>query len=377
MAMWQRICIFEDVFYLKFVKALGRFAVYALFFACTWIFNILICGIIGSLYYDGVDEFTGKIYSISMLFLPAIASTLETRAFSKKWAQKRRSQYSSYVVSNEKAKGCKSVSYVNSPSPHPARINANLVNFLVSYFSQFSSVQTSSLTTAESFAKYGGVDAELLTIDLLEGHDFEYWCANALRDMEFTDVEVTPGSGDQGVDVLASKDGVKYAIQCKRYTSDLGNSPVQEVHAGKNIYHCHVGAVVTNRYFTRGAKELAEATGVLLWDRDWIKQYLSTKASDDGSIDIQHAQQSVPSLVSEIGSSHDELLPAAIEVILETEQASVSMIQRRLVLGYARAARIMDEMESIGVVGPFQGNCPREIYITRAEWNAVLNTIQH
>ena len=64
----------------------------------------------------------------------------------------------------------------------------------------------------------------------------------------------------------------------------------------------------------------------------------------------------------------DDMLPAAVDVILETNQASVSMLQRRLKLGYARAARIVDEMEEKGIVGPFQGSKPREILITKEQW---------
>mgnify|MGYP002686803736 CR=1 FL=1 len=64
----------------------------------------------------------------------------------------------------------------------------------------------------------------------------------------------------------------------------------------------------------------------------------------------------------------DEMLPAAVDVILETGQASVSMLQRRLKLGYARAARIVDEMEEKGIVGPFQGSKPRAILITKEQW---------
>lgn len=67
----------------------------------------------------------------------------------------------------------------------------------------------------------------------------------------------------------------------------------------------------------------------------------------------------------------DELLPAAVEVILETKQASASMLQRRLKLGYARAARIIDEMEEKGIVGPFQGSKPRAILITKESWAAM------
>ncbi|MBQ9968580.1 MAG: DNA translocase FtsK [Oscillospiraceae bacterium] len=64
----------------------------------------------------------------------------------------------------------------------------------------------------------------------------------------------------------------------------------------------------------------------------------------------------------------DELLPAAVEVLLETGQGSVSMLQRRLKLGYARAARIMDEMEEKGIVGPFEGSKPRHLLITKDQW---------
>ena len=67
----------------------------------------------------------------------------------------------------------------------------------------------------------------------------------------------------------------------------------------------------------------------------------------------------------------DEMLPAAVDVILETGQASVSMLQRRLKLGYARAARIVDEMEEKGIVGPFQGSKPRDILITKEKWETM------
>ena len=64
----------------------------------------------------------------------------------------------------------------------------------------------------------------------------------------------------------------------------------------------------------------------------------------------------------------DEMLDAAIDVVLETGQASVSMLQRRLKLGYSRAARIVDQMEERGVVGPFEGSKPRQLLISREQW---------
>lgn len=68
------------------------------------------------------------------------------------------------------------------------------------------------------------------------------------------------------------------------------------------------------------------------------------------------------------GGDYDELLPAAIDIVLEAGQASVSMLQRRLKLGYGRAARLVDQMEEKGVVGPFEGSKPRQILITKDQW---------
>ena len=64
----------------------------------------------------------------------------------------------------------------------------------------------------------------------------------------------------------------------------------------------------------------------------------------------------------------DELLPAAVDVVMETGQASVSMLQRRLKLGYSRAARLVDQMEQRGIVGPFEGSKPRQLLITKEKW---------
>ena len=112
------------------------------------------------------------------------------------------------------------------------------------------------------------------SIDFMDGHKFEYYCANLLEQNGFTDVRVTQGSGDQGVDVLATKGGVKYAIQCKNYATPLSNKPIQEVTAGKMFYNCHVGVVMTNSTFTPSAQALAQATGVLLWDRNVLEEMI-------------------------------------------------------------------------------------------------------
>ena len=107
-------------------------------------------------------------------------------------------------------------------------------------------------------------------MDEMEGHDFEYFCADLLRKNGFLDVEVTKGSGDYGVDILAEKDGVTYAVQCKCYNAPIGVKAVQEVYAGRDYYDRMVGAVMTNQYFTSAAVAAAGKLKILLWDRGYI-----------------------------------------------------------------------------------------------------------
>nr|DAW13376.1 MAG TPA: Restriction endonuclease [Caudoviricetes sp.] len=121
-------------------------------------------------------------------------------------------------------------------------------------------------------------------VDHMDGHRFEKYCATVLQKNGFINVSVTPGSGDQGVDVIAEKEGVRYAVQCKCYSSALGNTPVQEVCAGKSMYNCHVGVVMTNNYFTAGAKQLAEKNGILLWDRDKLQQMIDSAISEESAV---------------------------------------------------------------------------------------------
>jgi restriction system protein len=109
-----------------------------------------------------------------------------------------------------------------------------------------------------------------LPMDEMEGHDFEYYCADILKARGFMEVEVTKGSGDFGADILAEKDGVTYAIQCKCYDKPIGVKAVQEVYAGRDYYDRMVGVVMTNQYFTQPAVELAQKLKIMLWDRGYL-----------------------------------------------------------------------------------------------------------
>lgn len=109
-----------------------------------------------------------------------------------------------------------------------------------------------------------------VAMDELEGHDFEYYCADILRANGFLEVEVTKGSGDFGADILAEKDGITYAVQCKCYDKPIGVKAVQEVYAGRDFYDRMVGVVMTNQYFTQPAVELARKLNIMLWDRGYL-----------------------------------------------------------------------------------------------------------
>lgn len=114
-------------------------------------------------------------------------------------------------------------------------------------------------------------------MDDMEGHEFEYFCADLLKDNGFAEVEVTRGSGDYGVDILAEKDGITYAVQCKCHTDPIGIRAVQEVYAGRDYYDRMVGVVMTNQYFTSAAVHAAEKLKILLWDRGYVEEMMEEK----------------------------------------------------------------------------------------------------
>lgn len=98
----------------------------------------------------------------------------------------------------------------------------------------------------------------------LTGFEFEEYMAQVLKDNGFRHVEVTVECGDQGVDILAVRNGKTYAIQCKNYADMVGNKAVQEAYAGAQYYGCDIPVVVCPTDFTIPARELAESTGVEL-----------------------------------------------------------------------------------------------------------------
>jgi S-DNA-T family DNA segregation ATPase FtsK/SpoIIIE len=120
-------------------------------------------------------------------------------------------------------------------------------------------------------------------------------------------------------------------------------------------------------YLPPGSAKLIRAQGALITDQEIsdIVEVIKRQGKPSYEMDI-HQQLSRPggSLDDESGIDEDEdLIQQCVEVIRSEQKASVSLLQRRLRLGYTRAARIMDELENRGIVGPGKGAEPRDILI--------------
>lgn len=112
------------------------------------------------------------------------------------------------------------------------------------------------------------------SFDNMTGYQFESFCSQLLQENGFS-TEITQASGDFGADIIAQKSGITYAIQCKCYSSDVGVDAVYQISGGTKYYHANVGIVLTNRYFTSQAKNLASEIGIILWDRDFLNSLIS------------------------------------------------------------------------------------------------------
>jgi restriction system protein len=123
---------------------------------------------------------------------------------------------------------------------------------------------------------------EIAHIDAMTGEEFEKYIAELLRSQGYK-TRMTPRSGDYGVDVVASKNGVKTAVQIKRYNKKLDQKPVREAVTGMAVrqYGCTKAMVVTNSTFTKAATFLAAESKCELVDREklgeWILAFQNTE----------------------------------------------------------------------------------------------------
>jgi len=115
-----------------------------------------------------------------------------------------------------------------------------------------------------------------------------------------------------------------------------------------------------------GESKLIRIQGTLVSDKEIerVTDFIKSQAEPIFDEDILKEQEK--SVIA--NGQKDELYDEAVKIIMESNQASVSILQRRMRLGYTRAARIIDTMEQEGLVGPFEGSKPRRILVDRKEW---------
>ncbi|MBE6800206.1 MAG: DNA translocase FtsK [Ruminococcaceae bacterium] len=99
---------------------------------------------------------------------------------------------------------------------------------------------------------------------------------------------------------------------------------------------------------------------------DAVMQEIELKAAQDGKKKSGSAVDT--DNMGAGGDYDDEMFPKAVEVVVEAGMASTTLLQRKLKLGYARAARIVDELSEKGIIGPFEGSKPRKVLITKEQW---------
>ena len=106
-----------------------------------------------------------------------------------------------------------------------------------------------------------------------------------------------------------------------------------------------------------------------------IEQFMNKAAEEKGGVSSKGGKDS-GSAGDEGGflEGYDEMLPQAVECVIETKSCSVSMLQRRVKLGYSRAARIVDQMEELGIVGPYEGAKPRSVLVDKEGWLRLQQT---
>ncbi len=104
------------------------------------------------------------------------------------------------------------------------------------------------------------------TVDAMTGVEFERYVAAVLRGLGYA-VELTRATGDFGVDLIVTRDGIRTAVQCKRQSRVVNGAAVQQVVAGAAVHDCSATMVVSNHRYTRAAEQLAEVHGCTLVDR--------------------------------------------------------------------------------------------------------------
>lgn len=140
-------------------------------------------------------------------------------------------------------------------------------------------------------------------IDKMSGDDFEIYLSSLFSKSGYR-VEHTGKIGDYGADLIIEKDGIRIAVQAKRYKSHIGPDAIREVYSCLKLRNCTEGLVVTNNYFTKEAKVLADANNIKLWNRDkLVDEILKTNSNNKVEREVYTIISTKPQITPKNNSS--------------------------------------------------------------------------
>lgn len=154
----------------------------------------------------------------------------------------------------------------------------------------------------------------------MSGWDFERYCADCLLKKGFTKAEVTSGSGDHGVDIIAEQNGIRFGIQCKLYQGQIPNKAVQEAYTGASFYDCDVAVIMSNSKLTKQADEEARKLRVKFWNvADYTSEEVIPENLCSESFDKLQEQNSTWQRPAE-PTSYQEYIQEQEKLEIETEK---------------------------------------------------------
>ncbi len=152
--------------------------------------------------------------------------------------------------------------------------------------------------------------------DGMDGIEFEHFIASVLRGLKY-EAEVTVGSGDLGVDILASNSDGKFAIQVKRYNQPVSRRAISDAVAGRDHFKCDFAMVITNSSFTKDAKKLAKSTDCILIDRKKLNEWIGTLNNSAKNFEISLTEELNQLIISHHYWGKELVIQAASELILD------------------------------------------------------------
>jgi hypothetical protein len=206
-----------------------------------------------------------------------------------------------------------------------------------------------------------------------DGIEFEYWCANELKNQGW-DTQVSKASGDQGIDIIAKRDGLSVAVQCKRYNQPIGNKAVQEIFAARQFVRAKHACVIGTGGFTKSAKELAGATEVFLFEAEGGLQNFSERfgfSSIEGN-EFKSIGTTNPNDDDEVCiESLRDLL--GVEIHFETaEEYLIPQLAKSYLLQVMAMSSDLDTELNNSVIEAISSPRPCTLKLLKPEWKLVL-----